>query len=110
MVNFNVSVTQGIVIQPSDIGSGVSTTYTISNPQSVPSYFTLETLQSSNGGYTASSPKNTVGTFSLGTGLSGLIQSEYITSVIVAPGGGILTFVPTNNITAATLLLRGVGA
>lgn len=110
MATYNVSVTQSIVLQPANIGAGVSTDYVISNPLSASSYFTLETVPNSNGFYDSLSPKNTSGSFSLGTGLSELIQSDYQASVIVNPGGGTLTFVPAVNITAATLRLRGVGA
>ena len=110
MANYNVSVTQSIVIQPANISAGELTTYTISNPLIGSSYFTLETVRNNNGFYNSTSPKNTSGSFSLGTGLAELIQSDYIASVIVAPGGGTLTFTPANNITGSTLYLRGTGA
>ena len=106
----DVSVTQSIIQQPTDISTGTSTTYAISNPLSASAYFTLETVPNNQGFYTASSPKNTSGSFTLGSGLSGLVQSDYIASVVVAPGGGTLTFVPQTAITAATLKLRGIGA
>ena len=110
MANFNVSVTQGIIQQPADISAGTSTTYTISNPLEGSSYFTLETVRNSNGFYDTGSAKNTSGSFSLGTGLSTLIQSDYIASVVVAPGGGVLTFIPAISIVKETLNLRGTGA
>lgn len=110
MANFNVSVTQSSVQQPADITAGTSTTYTISNPLVGSSYFTLETVRNSDGSYDTSSPKNTSGSFSLGTGLSSLVQSDYITSVVVAPGGGVLTFEPAITIVKETLNLRGTGA
>ena len=110
MANFNVSVTQSIELQPSNIGAGVSTTYIIDNPLSGSSYFVLDTVPNSNGMYDSSSPKNCEGTFTLGSGLSSLVQDNYKTGVVVAPGGGSLTFVPTNAITATTLRLRGTGA
>lgn len=110
MATYNVSVTQGSELQPTDIGAGVSTTYSIDNPLQGSSYFVLETVPNSNGMYDINSPKNCEGTFTLGSGLSSLIQSDYKVAVIVAPGGGDLTFVPTNAITATTLRLRGMGA
>jgi hypothetical protein len=110
MANYNVSVTQSIVIQPANISAGELTTYTISNPLIGSSYFTLETVRNNNGFYNSTSPKNTSGSFSLGTGLSGLVQSDYISAVVVAPGGGILTFTPAVSIIASTLNLRGTGA
>ena len=110
MANYNVSVTQSIILQPANISAGEVTTYTISNPLIGSSYFTLETVSNSNGFYDSTSPKNTSGSFSLGTGLSGLVQSDYIASVVVASGGGTLTFTPAVNIIASTLNLRGVGS
>jgi hypothetical protein len=110
MANFNVSVTQSIELQPSNIGAGVSTTYIIDNPLPASSYFVLETTRNSDGMYDSTSPKNCEGTFTLGSGLSSLVQDNYKTGVVVAPGGGNLTFVPTNAITATTLRLRGTGA
>ena len=56
MANYNVSVTQSIETQPANIGAGVSTTYIIDNPLSGSSYFTLETVPVSSGGYDSTSP------------------------------------------------------
>ena len=110
MANYNVSVTQSIVIQPANISAGESTTYIISNPLPTTSYFVLETARNADGFYDSTSPKNTSGSFTLGTGITSLIQSDYIAGVIVQPGGGNLTFVPAVNITNSTLYLRGVGS
>ena len=110
MANYNVSVTQSIEAQPANIAAGESTTYVISNPLPATSYFTLETARNANGFYDSTSPKNTSGSFTLGTGITSLIQSDYIAGVIVQPGGGNLTFVPAVNITNSTLYLRGVGS
>jgi hypothetical protein len=110
MANYNVSVTQSIEAQPANIAAGESTTYVISNPLPATSYFTLETARNANGFYDSNSPKNTSGSFTLGTGITSLIQSDYIAGVIVQPGGGNLTFVPAVNITNSTLYLRGVGS
>jgi hypothetical protein len=110
MANYNVSITQSIEAQPANISASQETTFTIANPLSASSYFTLETARNNNGFYDSTSPKNTSGSFSLGTGLLNIIQSDYITSVIVAPGGGTLTFTPANDITGSTLYLRGIGS
>jgi hypothetical protein len=110
MANYNVSITQSIEVQPANISASQETTFTIANPLSASSYFTLETARNNNGFYDSTSPKNTSGSFSLGTGLLNIIQSDYITSVVVAPGGGTLTFTPANDITGSTLYLRGVGS
>jgi len=110
MANYNVSVTQSIELQPSNITAGDPTTYIIDNPLSGSSYFVLETVPNSDGAYDSSSPKNCEGVYTLGSGLSSLVQGNYKTGVVVSPGGGNLTFVPTNAITATTLRLRGTGA
>lgn len=110
MANYNVSVTQSIELQPANIGAGVSTTYIIDNSLSGSSYFILETVPNNDGMYDSSSPRNCQGTYTLGSGLSSLVKSDYKAAVVVAPGGGNLTFVPTNAITATTLRLRGTGA
>lgn len=110
MANYNVSVTQSIELQPSDISSGDPTTYTIDNPLGGSSYFVLETVPNSNGSYDSTSPKNCQGTYSLGAGLYSLVQDNFKAGVVVGPEGGILTFTPSNDITAATLRLRGTGA
>jgi hypothetical protein len=107
MATYNVSVTQSTVALPADISASQSTTFAISNPLNASSYFTLETVRDANGFYNASTPKNTSGSFTLGTGISNLIKSNYIASVIVAPGGGNLTFVPAIYVSASSLNLRG---
>jgi len=107
MANFNVSVTQSNEPQPSGIGAGDSTTYTISNPLPGSSYFTLETVKNSNGAYDSNSPKNLQGTLSGDSGITNIVSDDYKAGIVVSPGGGVLTFVPTNTITAATLRLRG---
>jgi hypothetical protein len=108
MATFNVSVTQSSVALSGNISASESTIFAISNPLSASSYFTLETVRDQNGFYTTS-PKNTSGSFTLGAGISNLIQSDYIASVIVQPGGGNLTFVPAIYVSASSLNLRGVG-
>ena len=110
MATYNFNISASSIQQPADIGVGVSTVYAIANPFTTDAYFTLETVANSDGAYTSSTVKNTSGSFTLGTGLRELIQSDYIASVIVAPGGGNLTFVPAVVITAANLRLRGIGA
>lgn len=104
----NVSVTQGTELQPSNLTAGTPVTYSIANPLENSSYFILETVRNGNGVYDSTSPKNLEGTFTLSSGVSGLVNSEYIAGVTVAPGGGDLIFTPTNNVTASTLKLRGM--
>jgi hypothetical protein len=110
MATYNFNITASTVPQSANIGAGVSTTFAITNPLSTDAYFTLETVPNNTGSYTSLTPKNTSGSFTLGSGLRELIQSNYIASVIVSPGGGNLTFIPAIAITASTLNLRGIGA
>ena len=106
----NVSVTQSIVVSPGNLTAGTPVTYSIDNPSPASSYFALETVSNANGIYDSNSPKNLQGTFALGAGISNVVSDDYKAGVVVAPGGGNLVFTPTNNVTAATLLLRGTGA
>ena len=110
MANFDVSVTQGNEPQTSNIGAGVSTTYTISNPLPGSSYFILETVKNSKGAYDSNSPKNLQGTLSGNSGITTIVSDDFKAGVVVSPGGGVLTFVPTNAIIGTTLRLRGTGA
>jgi len=103
----NVSVTQSIETQPSDLTAGTPVTYSIDNPLNNSSYFILETVRNGDGFYDTNSPKNLEGSYTLDGGVSGLVNNEYIAAVTVAPGGGDLIFTPTNNVTASTLKLRG---
>ena len=109
MASYNVSVTQSIELQPDNVAAGGTMEYVISNPLGVDSYFTLETVPNADGAYDSSSPKNTSGSYTLGSGLNTLIQNDYFSSVIVSPGGGTLTLVPAVAVTGSTLRLRGVG-
>ena len=110
MATVNVSVTQSVEIQPSDLVSGTPITYSIDNPLDYSSYFTLETVRNVDGYYDSTSPKNLEGTFTVGSGISTIVQDDYKAGVIVSSGGGELLFTPANNVTATTLRLRGTGA
>ena len=109
MASYNVSVTQSIETQPDNVAAGGTMEYVISNPLGVDSYFTLETVPNANGAYDSSSPKNTSGSYTLGSGIRELIKNDYFASVIVSPGGGTLTLVPAVDVTGSTLRLNGVG-
>jgi hypothetical protein len=110
MATINVSVTQSIETQPSDLSLGTPITYSIDNPLSGSSYFVLETVRDTDGFYGSTSPKNLEGTITYGSGISGIVKDKYKAGIVVSPGGGDIVFTPTNNVTAATLLLRGTGA
>ena len=109
MATVNTSVTQSIEVSPSNLTAGTPVTYSIDNPLSASSYFVLETVSNANGIYDSNSPRNLQGTFTLGTGITDVVSDDYKAGAVVASGGGDLIFTPTNNVTAATLLLRGTG-
>jgi hypothetical protein len=110
LVTINAGAHQTASIYPSLITAGDTVTINIANNSFNESYFTLETIRNAQGRYDTSSPNNTSGSFTLGTGVYGLLQNYQRASVIVLPGGGTLTFVPAINIAANTLFLRGTGA
>ena len=104
-----VSVTQSIVVSPSNLTAGTPVTYSISNPLSYSSYFVLETTRNADGFYDSNSPKNLEGTFTLGTGITDVVSDDYKAGAVVASGGGDLIFTPTNSVVSSSLLLRGTG-
>jgi hypothetical protein len=106
----NVSVTQSIETQPSNLTAGSPVTYSIDNPLDYSSYFVLETVRNADGFYDSSSPQNLSGSFTLGSGIVNIVSDNYKAGVVVSSGGGELIFTPANNVTAATLRLRGTGA
>ena len=109
MATVNVSVTQSIEIQPSDLTAGTPITYSIDNPLEYSSYFVLETVRNIDGFYDSSSPQNLSGSFTLVSGIVDVVSDNYKAGVIISSGGGELVFTPANNVTAATLRLRGMG-
>jgi hypothetical protein len=110
MATLNVSVTQSNLLLTSAVSAGTTLDFVIDNPLSSTSYFTLETVPNNQGLYETHISKSTSGSFTLDTGQFGLIQSDYIASVVVPSGSTTLTFVPEDDIPANTLNLRGVGA
>ena len=109
MATYNFNITASTLTQSADIAAKDSTIFAITNDEPTDAYFTLETVYGDENIYTTASKKNTSGTFTLSSGLKELIQNDYIASVIVSPGGGELTFVPSFAITGSTLRLRGIG-
>ena len=82
----------------------------INNPLTGASYFGLETIPDNNGVYTSASPKNTSGSFTLGTGILGVVKDDYKMGAVVSPGNNVLTFVPAQAVTGSTLRTRGIAA
>jgi len=106
MATYNVDVTQSAAIFPANLAAGSNSVFAISNKLSFSSYFVLETIPL----YTSTTPKNTSGSFTLGAGLSGFQAGNYFIGVVVAPGGGNLTFVNAVPITGSTLMMKGMGS
>jgi len=107
--NIQANYGQGMVTQSQNTVIGDTINYIITGSGTGSSYFTLESARNTNGFYDSTSKKNTSGSFTLGTGISNLIQNDNFASVIVSPNGGTLTFVPAIAITGSTLFLRGTG-
>ena len=106
MATYNINVSQSATVFPDNLTVGTTSIFAISNTGLASSYFVLETIPP----YSILTPKNTSGSFTLGTGISGLQQTDYFTGVVVAPGGGNLTFVNAAAITGATLMMKGMGS
>lgn len=110
MATYNFSITGSRETQSADIAAGTPTTFSIDNPLDYSSYFVLETARNADGFYDTTSKKNTSGSFSLGPGVSNIVQSDYIAGAVIQPGGGEVRFIPAIDITGSTLYLRGMGA
>ena len=82
-------------------------TFAFTNP-SGSSYFTMETLVGSGSLYSATTPKNFLGTYNASASM-GLVTSPYIASVVVPSGNSSFTFTPTNSVTGTTYYLKGTG-
>lgn len=109
IINIQGNVSLGMVTQSVNAAKGDTINYIITGSGKWDSYFTLETVRNRMGFYDETSKKNTSGSFTLGTGLYNLIQSDYVASVVVGPQGGTLTFVPAIDIVGSTLFVRGTG-
>jgi hypothetical protein len=106
MATYNVDVTQSAILFPANLAAGSTSVFAISNKLSASSYFVLETIPL----YTPTTPKNTSGSFTVGSGLSGFQAGDYFVGVAVAPGGGNLTFVNAVPLTGSTLMMKGMGS
>jgi len=110
MPTINFSVTQSIDTLAVNLSASEALVMNINNPLVGASYFGLETIPDSNGVYTSSSPKNTSGSFTLGTGIIGLVKDDYKMSAVVSPGDNVLTFSPAVAVTGSTLRTRGISS
>ena len=106
MATYNVNVSQSAIVFPDNLAPGSNSVFAIANSGLASSYFVLETISP----YTTPTPKNTSGSYTLGSGLSGLQTGDYFIGVVVAPGGGNLTFVNAAPVTGSTLMMKGMGS
>lgn len=106
MATYTAAQLYGAGVLGENLTSGVTYTFAFTNPGDS-SYFTLETLRNNNGNFT-NQPSCAAGTWTA-TSNPGLIQSPFITSVVVPPGNTSITFVPSANVTGTNYYLRGTG-
>ena len=94
---------------PTEVLSGQKT-FTLTNPSSGSSYFTVETVRNATGSYT-DQPTNALGTYDTFTNItaSTLITSSYISSVVVPSGVSSYRFAPTAPIAVSSSMLRATG-
>jgi len=91
--------------------AGVEYIFTVTAPSTLlgSAYFTFETVRNANGFYDSSTVQNAVGTLSSTNIPTSPIQSPFIFSEIISPGGNTFSFTPTNNVAAGSAFLRGTG-
>ena len=91
--------------------AGVEYIFTVTAPSTLlgSAYFTFETVRNANGFYDSTTVQNAVGTLSSSNIPTLPIQSPYIFSEIISPGGNTFSFTPTNNVAAGSAFLRGTG-
>ena len=91
--------------------AGTEYIFTVTPPSTLlgSAYFTFETVRNANGFYDSTTPQNAVGTLSSSNIPTLPIQSPYIFSEIISPGGNTFSFTPTNNVAAGSAFLRGTG-
>ena len=107
MANYSVNVTQSKTLFTPDTPAGTSTVFAVTNSLAGASYFSLETIPNSQGFYSGLVP-GISGSFTYNAGILNLVNDNYKMSAVVAPGGGVITFIPAVPLTASTLWMRGI--
>jgi hypothetical protein len=103
--NYTFNKLYGAGTSSIDLVNNASYTFTITN-NSGSSYFVMETISNSPNQLT---PKNTSGSFSSLTNVSGLVISDYIAGFTLPQGISSFDFVPSIDVSGVTLKLRGTG-
>ena len=90
--------------------NGSTNTFTLIRPLGLKgsAYFTFESVRNSKG-YYLDQPKNAEGIISSLNGVEGLLQSNYIFSVVVNEEGGSFVFTPNITIPVSGSFLRATG-
>ena len=104
------SVIDGLGTLPFSLSAGTQLTMSIQNTLVGASYYGLETFLNQDGFYTSATPKNLLGSFVLGPGITDIVYDNYKMVAVVQPGGGSLVYTPAINIGASTLATKGTGA
>jgi hypothetical protein len=90
-----------------NISSGVTKTFTFSNPSSS-AYFIMETVRNGDGFYNSGSSNNFSGSLFASSSM-GLVTSPYSVGIVVQPGVNKMRFTPSLNVTGTNYRLRGTG-
>ena len=106
MATYTAAQMYGVGVQGETISG--STLFTFTNP-GVSSYFTLETVQDRTGSFSGKQ-KTTSGSWIPSTPYMGPVQSDYFSSVVVAPGTSSVMLTPASPITGSNYQIKGTGA
>tara|TARA_R110000772_G_scaffold65320_1_gene145824 strand:- start:915 stop:1346 length:432 start_codon:yes stop_codon:yes gene_type:complete len=110
MASYTAEQLSGVGTPVEELLSGSNNTFTITRPTNLKGsgYFTFESVRNSVGSYFGKD-KNANGTISSLVGIQSLLQSPYIFSVVVEPGGGSFTFIPDVTVPISGAMLRATG-
>jgi hypothetical protein len=110
MASYTSEQLYGKGVEIEAISKTATKTFTLTNPASGSSYFTIETVKNYSGSYHGQST-NALGSYSSFSSISAdtLKTSSFIASVVVPEGGGSFTFSPTDNIAVSSSMLRATG-
>lgn len=107
MANYTAGQLYGAGVPCEEISGNA--TFSITNPNSQSSYFTIETVRNVSGFYDNTSATNALGIYSNLNNVRALVTSSYIASLEVGIGGGSFDFEPNSTIALSGSFLRGTG-
>ena len=106
MASYSTSTTGSIKYIPVNLSASEGLTINIDNPLQGSSYVVLETRKDADGKYTAFSPKNAQGTYTL-SNITKEVHDDYKAGFVVPPGGGTVTFDNTNYVSGSEFRIQG---